>query len=54
MLTFTDVNSGELGIGAGIGHYENSQSVAVGVAYAQQIILNSANGRPAGYPRSSQ
>lgn len=33
-VDFQDVNAGEIGIGAGLGHYGNSQGVAVGVAYA--------------------
>lgn len=33
-VDFQDVNAGEIGIGAGLGHYGNSQGVAVGVAIA--------------------
>ena len=33
-VDFQDVNPGEMGIGAGIGSYGNSQGVAVGVAYS--------------------
>ena len=33
-IDFQDVRAGEVGIGAGLGHFENSQGVAVGAAYA--------------------
>lgn len=33
-IDFQDVRTGEVGIGAGLGHFENSQGIAVGVAYA--------------------
>lgn len=54
-VDFTDVNSGELGIGAGVGHYENSQSVAVGVAYAptDNLKFSAKWAATAGYPRSN-
>lgn len=33
-IDFQNVRAGEIGIGAGLGHFENSQGVAVGAAYA--------------------
>ena len=41
-VDFQNVQSGEMAIGAGIGHYGNAQSVAVGVAYAptEDVSLN--------------
>ena len=39
-VDFQSVSEGELAIGAGLGHYGNSQSVAVGVAYAPTQNLN--------------
>lgn len=33
-IDFQDVEVGEIAIGAGVGHFSNSQGVAVGVAYA--------------------
>ena len=39
-VDFQSVSEGELAIGAGFGHYGNSQSVAVGVAYAPTQNLN--------------
>lgn len=54
-VDFTDVNSGEIGIGAGVGHYENSQSIAVGVAYAptDNLKFSAKWAATAGYPRSN-
>ena len=33
-IDFQNVRAGEIGIGAGLGHFENSEGVAVGAAYA--------------------
>jgi len=33
-VDFQNVQAGEMAIGAGIGHYGNAKSVALGVAYA--------------------
>lgn len=33
-IDFQSVGAGEVGIGAGVGHYVNSEGVAIGVAYA--------------------
>ena len=33
-VDFQNVQTGEMALGAGIGHYGNAQSVALGVAYA--------------------
>lgn len=33
-IDFQNVGAGEVGIGAGVGHYVNSEGVAIGVAYA--------------------
>lgn len=54
-VDFTDISSGELGIGAGIGHYRNSQSIAVGVAYApvDNFKFSAKWAATAGYPRSN-
>lgn len=39
-VDFQDVQEGEMAIGAGVGHYGNAQSVAVGVAYSPSQNLN--------------
>ena len=41
-IDFQDVRPGEIGIGAGVGHFENSQGVALGIAFspAENIKLN--------------
>ena len=39
-VDFQDVAEGEMAIGAGVGHYGNAQSVAIGVAYAPTQNLN--------------
>lgn len=39
-VEFQDVSEGEMAIGAGIGHYGDSQSVAIGVAYSPTQNLN--------------
>ena len=39
-VDFQDVSEGEMAIGAGVGHYGNAQSVAIGVAYAPTQNLN--------------
>ena len=41
-VDFQNVQTGEMAIGAGIGHYGNAQSVALGVAYApvQDLTVN--------------
>lgn len=39
-VDFQNVEEGEMAIGAGVGHYGNAQSVAVGVAYSPTANLN--------------
>lgn len=54
-VDFQNVEEGEMAIGAGVGHYGNAQSVAVGVAYSpvQNLNLNLKYSVTAGDVKSS-
>ena len=53
-VDFQNVQTGEMAIGAGIGHYGNAQSVALGVAYApvEDLTVNAKYSITAGDPDS--
>ena len=54
-VDFQNVEEGEMAIGAGVGHYGNAQSVAIGVAYSpvQNLNLNLKYSVTAGDVKSS-
>ena len=53
-VDFQNVQTGEMALGAGIGHYGNAQSVALGVAYApvEDLTVNAKYSITAGDPDS--
>lgn len=53
-IDFQNVEAGEMAIGAGIGHYGNAQSVALGVSYSpvEDLNLNAKYSVTAGEPES--
>lgn len=53
-VDFQNVEAGEMAIGAGIGHYGNAQSVALGVSYSpvEDLNLNAKYSVTAGEPES--
>ena len=54
-VDFQTVETGEIGIGFGVGHYTNSQGVAVGIAYAptDSLIVNAKYSMNTGHTRRS-
>ena len=53
-VDFQNIQTGEMALGAGIGHYGNAQSVALGVAYApvEDLTVNAKYSITAGDPDS--